>query len=152
MTAKRLQENYHICVQAYLQEKGIRYFNKYVLQHKNDVFSIKDWLYTDVKQTTLDLIKMLNNEKIIKLRKSKALFEIQKKFYWFPVVKKIILDTGITINPDEYMYDILWGVSDSRIVRDEEGIEETETKEEREKREKEEREKREGGKREERER
>ena len=33
MTAKRLQENYQFCVQAYLQEKGIRYFNKYVLQH-----------------------------------------------------------------------------------------------------------------------
>ena len=35
------------------------------------------------------------------------------------------------------MYDILWGESDSRIVRDEEGVEETETreKEEREKRE-----------------
>ena len=143
MTAKRLQENYHFCVQAYLQEKGIRYFNKYVLQHKNDVFSIKDWLYDDVdKPTTLELIKMLNNEKIIKLRKSKALLEIQKKFYWFPVVKKIILDTGITRNPDEYMYDILWGVSDSRIVRDEEGVEERE-EEEKEKREKEEREKRE---------
>ncbi len=148
MTARRLQENYHFCVQAYLQEKGIRYFNKYVLQHKNDVFSIKDWIYADVdKPTTLDLIKMLNNEKIIKLRKRKALLEIQKKFYWFPVVKKIILDTGITRNPDEYMYDILWGVSDSRIVRDEEGVEETEAieKEEREKkeeeREKEEREK-----------
>ncbi len=71
------------------------------------------------------------------------------------------MDTAITRNPDEYMNDILWGVSDSRIVRDEEGVEETETrekeerekreKEEREKREKEEREKREGGKREERE-
>ena len=151
MTARRLQENYHFCVQAYLQEKGIRYFNKYVLQHKNDVFSIKDWLYADVdKPTTLELIKMLNNEKIIKLRKRKALLEIQKKFYWFPVVKKIIVDTGITRNPDEYMYDILWGVSDSRIVRDEEGVEETEIEEEREKRE-EEREKREGGKGEERE-
>ena len=53
---------------------------------------------------------MLNNEKIIKLRKRKALLEIQKKFYWFPVVKKNILDIGITRNPDEYMYDILWGV------------------------------------------
>ena len=145
MTAKRLQENYHFCVQAYLQEKGIRYFNKYVLQHKNDVFSIKDWLYADVdKPTTLELIKMLDNEKIIKLRKSKALLEIQKKFYWFPVVKKIILDTGITRDPDEYMYDILWGVSDSRIVRDEEGVEEREEEEkEREKREREEREKKE---------
>ena len=141
MTARRLQENYHFCVQAYLQEKGIRYFNKYVLKHKNEVFSIKDWLYTDVKQTTLDLIKMLNNEKIIKLRNHQALLEIQKKFYWFPVVKKNILDTGITRNPDEYMYNILWGVSDSRTVRDEEGVEETETKEEREKTEKEEREK-----------
>ena len=89
MTTRRLQENYHFCVQAYLQDKGIRYFNKYVLQHKNEVFSIKDWFYTDVnKPTTLDLIKMLNNEKIIKLRKSKALLEIQKKFYWFAVVKK----------------------------------------------------------------
>ena len=100
---------------------------------------------------------MLNNEKIIKLRKRKALLEIQNKFYWFPVVKIIILDTGITRNPDEYMYDILWGVSDSRIVRDEEGVEETETEEEREeeereKREKEEREKREEKEREERER
>ena len=87
MTARRLQENYHFCVQAYLQEKGIRYFNKYVLQHKNEVFSIKDWLCTDVnKPTTLDLTKMLNNEKNLELRKRKALFEIQKKFYWFPVV------------------------------------------------------------------
>ncbi len=154
MTARRLQENYNFCVQAYLQEKGIRYFNKYVLQHKNDVFSIKDWLYADVdKPTTLELIKMLNNEKIIKLRKSKALLEIQKIFYWFPVVKKIILDTGITRNPDEYMYDILWGVSDSRIVRDEEGVEEREEEreeEEKEKREKEEREEREKKEKEER--
>jgi len=87
MTGRRLQENYHFCVQAYLQEKGIRYFNKYILQHKNEVFSIQDWFYTDVnKQTTLDLIKMLNNEKILKLRKCKALQEIQKKFYLFPVV------------------------------------------------------------------
>ena len=46
---------------------------------------------------------MLNNEKIIKLRKSKAFSEIQKKFYWCPVVKKNILDPGITRNPDEYM-------------------------------------------------
>ena len=53
------------------------------------------------------------------------------------------METGITRNPDEYMYDILWGVSDSRIVRDEEGVEETETKEEKEKRKKEEKEKRE---------
>ena len=61
MTARRLQENYHFCVQAYQQEKGIQYFNKYVLQYKNGVFSIKDWLYTDVAQpTTLDLTKMLN--------------------------------------------------------------------------------------------
>ena len=76
MTARRLQENYHFCVQAYLQEKGIWYFNKYVLQHKNEVFSIKDWLYTDVnKPTTLDLTKMLNNEKILKLRKRKRLFQ-----------------------------------------------------------------------------
>ena len=39
------------------------------------------------------------------------------------------------------MYDILWGESGSRIVRDEEGVEENEAreKEEREKREKEER-------------
>ena len=51
--------------------------------------NIKDWLYADVdKPTTLDLIRMLNNEKIIKLRKRKALLEIQNKFYWFPVVKK----------------------------------------------------------------
>ena len=71
MTARRLQENYHFCVQAYLQEKGIRYFNKYVLQHKNDVFSMKDWLYTDVvKPTTLDLIKMLYNKKNYKVKKT----------------------------------------------------------------------------------
>ena len=95
---------------------------------------------------------MLNNEKIIKLRKRKALLEIQKKFYWFPVVKKNILDTGITRNPDEYMYDILWGVSDSRIVRDEEGVEEEREEEEKEKREKGEREKREKEERERRER
>jgi len=53
------------------------------------------------------------------------------------------LNTGITRNPDEYMYDILWGESDSTIVRDKEGVEETETNEEKEKREKEAREKRE---------
>ena len=70
------------------------------------------------------------------------------------------MDTGITRNPDEYMYDIIWGVSDSRIVRDEEGVEEEkrekekrekEEREEREKKEKEEREKREEKEREERE-
>ena len=116
------------------------------------------------KPPTLDLIKMLNNEKNLKLRKRKALLENQKKFSWFPVVKKIILDAGISSNPDEYMYDILWGESGSGIVRDEEGAEETETREkekekeerekrekrekEREKREKEEREKRENEERE----
>ena len=47
------------------------------------------------------------------------------------------METAITRNPDEYMYDILWGVSDSRIVRDEGGVEETETNEEKEKREEE---------------
>ena len=45
--------------------------------------------------------------------------------------KKIILDAGISSNPDEYMYDILWGESGSRIVRDEEGVEENEAREER---------------------
>ena len=84
-------------------KKGIRYFNKYVLQHRNGVFSIKDWRYIDAtKPTTLDLTQMLSNENVLKLMKYKALLEIQKKFYWFPVVKKIILDTGITRNPDEY--------------------------------------------------
>ena len=61
------------------------------------------------------------------------------------------MDAGITRNPDEYVYDILWGESDSRIVRDEEGVEETETREkEKEEREREEREggEGEGGKRE----
>ena len=62
------------------------------------------------------------------------------------------MDTGITRNPDEYMYDILWGESDSMIVRDEEGVEETETEEEREEEEKEEREQREKEEREKRER
>ena len=82
---------------------------------------------------------MWNNERILKLRKHKALLENQKKFYWFPIVKKKILDAGISSNPDEYVYDILWGESVSRIVRDEEGVEETEKrdKEEREKREEE---------------
>ena len=127
MTTRRLQENYHFCVQAYLQEKGIRYFNKCVLQHKNEVFSIKDWLYTDVnKPTTLDLTKMLNNERILKLRKHNALLEIQKKFYWFPVVRKNILNAGISRNPDEYMYDILWGESGSKVERDVEEMDEKE--------------------------
>ena len=117
MTARRLPQNYHFCVQAYLQEKGIRYFNKHVLQHRNEGFSIKDWLYTDVnKPTNLDLTKMLNNERILKLRKHEDLLENQKKFYWFPVEKRIILDAGISSNPGEYMYDILWGESGSRIV------------------------------------
>ena len=66
--------------------------------------------------------------------------------------KKLILNTGIRRNPDEYMYDILWGESDSTIVRDKEGVEETETNGEKEKREKEAREKREKEEREERER
>ena len=58
------------------------------------------------------------------------------------------MDTRVSQNPDEYMYDILWGESGSRIVRDEEGVEETEAreKEEREKkREGREGEEREGG-------
>ena len=44
------------------------------------------------------------------------------------------MDAEISRNPDEYMYDILWGESSSGIVRDEEGVEETEArkKEERE--------------------
>ena len=54
------------------------------------------------------------------------------------------MDSRVSQNPDEYMYDISWGESGSRIVRDEEGVEETEKEErEREKREKEEREERE---------
>ncbi len=75
--------------------------------------------------------------------KYKTLLEIINKSYWFPIMRKIIVDSRVSQNPDEYMYDILWGESDSRIVRDEEGVEETEKreKEEREKREKEEREK-----------
>ena len=36
------------------------------------------------------------------------------------------MDTRVSQNPDEYMYDILWGESGSRIFRDEEGVEETE--------------------------
>ena len=53
---------------------GIRYFNKYVPQHKNEVFSIKYWLYTDVnKPTTLDLTKMLNNENF-KVKKTQGSF------------------------------------------------------------------------------
>jgi len=56
------------------------------------------------------------------------------------------MDTRVSQNPDEYMYDILWGESGSRILRDEEGVEETEAIE------KEEREKKRGGEREEEER
>ena len=52
---------------------------------------------------------MLNNERILKVRKHKALLENPKKFYWFPVVKKIILDAGISSNPDENVFDSLWG-------------------------------------------
>ena len=63
---------------------------------------------------------MLNNEKNLKLRKHKDLLENQKKFYWFPIMRKIIVDSRVSQNPDEYMYDILWGESGSRIVRDEE--------------------------------
>ena len=75
--------------------------------------------------------------------KYKTLLEIINKSYWFPIMRKIIVNSRVSQNPDEYMFDILWGESGSRIVRDEEGVEETETreKEEREKREKEEREK-----------
>ena len=63
------------------------------------------------------------------------------------------MDAAISRNTVECMYDIIWGESGSRIVKDEDGVEETEKreKEEREKREKEEREKREKEEREERE-
>ena len=87
--------------------------------------------------------------------KYKTLLEIINKSYWFSIMTKIIMDTSVSQNPDEYMYDILCGESGSRLVRDEEGVEETEAREkelrekteneEREKREKEEREKTEKG-------
>ena len=44
-------------------------------------------------------------------------------------MRKIIVDTRVSQNPDGYMYDILQGESGSRIVRDEEGVEETEARE-----------------------
>ena len=74
--------------------------------------------------------------------KYKTLLENINKSYWFPIMRKIIVDSRVSQNPDEYMYDILYGESGSRIIRDEEGVEETETRE-KEKKEKEEREKRE---------
>ena len=88
--------------------KGYSVFIKiHVLQHKNGGFSSKDCLYTDVDTpTSLDLTKMLNNEKTLKLMKFKTLLEIQNKYYWFPVIKKN-LETEISRNPDKYI-DILW--------------------------------------------
>ena len=32
-------------------------------------------------------------------------------------MRKIIVDSRVSKNPDEYMYDILWGESGSRRVR-----------------------------------
>ena len=146
MTARRLQENYNFCIQGYLQEKGVRFYIPYELKHRYGHFSIMNWPNTD--------IKILNKKEILKVMKYKTLLEFINKSYWFPIMRKIIVDTRVSQNPDEYMCDILWGESGSRIVRDEEGVEETETreKEEREKKEKEEREKREKEEREERER
>ena len=54
---------------------------------------------------------------------NRAFLEILNKCSWFPILKKIITDAGISSNPDEYMYDILWG-DGSNVKRDvEDGLE-----------------------------
>ena len=86
-----LQEYYHFCIQGYLREKGIRYFEKYNRQHKNGTFSISRWFYTDVAQpTNMDLIRILNKQKVLKFAKHKALLETVNKCSWFPIRKKIM--------------------------------------------------------------
>ena len=61
MTARRLQENYNFCFQGYQQEKGVRFFIPYELEHRHGHFSIKDWPCTDIQNpTNRDLIKILN--------------------------------------------------------------------------------------------
>ncbi len=122
MAGRRLQENYNFCIQGYLQEKGARYYIPYELEHTHGHFVIKNWPYTDIaKPTNRDLFKILNKNELLKVMKYKTLLEIVNKSYWYPIMRKIITDTRISQNPDEYMYDILWG-SNSRVARDEEGV------------------------------
>ena len=65
MTARRLQKNYKFCIQGYLQEKGVRFYIPYELEHRHGLFSIKNWPYTDVKKpTNRYLIKILNNQRV----------------------------------------------------------------------------------------
>ena len=80
-----LQENYHFCIQGYLWEKGIQYFKKYNLQHKNGTFSISRWFYTDVAQpTNMDLMRILNKQKVLKFAKHRALLEMVNKCFGSP--------------------------------------------------------------------
>ncbi len=138
MAGRRLQENYNFCIQGYLQEKGARFYIPYELKHAHGNFVIKNWPYTDIaKPTNRDLVKILNKNELLKVMKYKTLLETVNKSYWYPIMRKIIINTRISQNPDEYMYNILWGPN-SRVARDEEGVEEK--KEEREKKEEEERE------------
>jgi len=73
---------------------------------------------TDIKKpTNRDLITILNKNELLKVMKYKTLLENINKSYWFPIMRKIIVDSRVSKNPDEYMYDILWGESGSRRVR-----------------------------------
>ena len=83
------QENYHFCIRGYLREKGIRYFKEYNLQNKNGTFSISRWFYTDVAQPThMDLMSILNKQKVLKFAKHRALLETINTCYWFPHSKE----------------------------------------------------------------
>ena len=74
MTARRLQENYNFCIQGYLQEKGVRFYIPYELEHRHGHFSIKNWPYTDIKKhTNRDLIEILNKNELLKVMKCKTL-------------------------------------------------------------------------------
>ncbi len=140
MAGRRLQENYNFCIQGYLQEKGARYYIPYELEHTHGNFVIKNWPYTDIaKPTNRDLVKILNKNELLKVMKYKTLLETVNKSYWYPIMRKIIINTRISQNPDEYMYNILWGPN-SRVARDEEGVEEEKEEREKEERETEERE------------
>ena len=82
------------------------------MEHRHGQFSIKNWPYTDVKKpTNTDLIKILNKNELLKVMKYKTLLEIINKSYWFPIMRKIIVDSRVSQNPDEYIVTNSWTTS-----------------------------------------
>jgi len=53
------------------------------------------------------LIKILNKNELLKVMKYKTLLENINKSYWFPIMRKIIVDSRVSKNPNEYIVVVL---------------------------------------------